>query len=123
MDDLIGLLKQAEFDAEDKLARARSARRILEGKDKPGRKPVSAATTPSAPPADPAASKPPKKRRGRRRSTRADQALALVETNPGITANKIAEEMKIKANYVYRVMAELEKGKKVKKAGRTYTAA
>jgi predicted HTH transcriptional regulator len=71
-----------------------------------------------------AAAKGTKKRRRRRRGgTRADQAVNLIKQRPGITASEIAKSMKIKPNYLYRVLSDLEKQKKVKKKGRTYTAA
>lgn len=59
-------------------------------------------------------------RRRRRKGTRADQAVALVEGSPGITASDIAKTMKIKPNYLYRVLGDLEKEKRVKKKGRQY---
>lgn len=64
-------------------------------------------------------------RRRRRRSggTRADQALQLVAANPGISASEIAQRMKIKPNYLYRVLAELEKEGKVRKDGRAHHVA
>lgn len=61
----------------------------------------------------------PKKRR-RRKGTRADQAVALVEGNPGISASDIAQQMKIKPNYLYRVLGDLEKERRVTKKGRQY---
>ena len=64
-----------------------------------------------------------RRRRGRRGGTRADQALKIVSENPGITASEVAKRMRIKPNYVYRVMGELQKEKKVRKRGRGYTAA
>jgi predicted HTH transcriptional regulator len=64
-----------------------------------------------------------RRRRGRRGGTRADQALKIVSENPGITASEVAKRMRIKPNYVYRVMGELQKEKKVSKRGRGYTAA
>ena len=62
------------------------------------------------------------RRRKRRGGTRADQAVKLVQQNPGITASEIAKSMKIKPNYLYRVLSDLEKQKRVKKKGRTYSA-
>jgi sugar-specific transcriptional regulator TrmB len=62
------------------------------------------------------------RRRKRRGGTRADQAVALIKQNPGITASEIAKSMKIKPNYLYRVLSDLEKQKRVKKKGRTYSA-
>jgi sugar-specific transcriptional regulator TrmB len=60
-----------------------------------------------------------RRRRGRR-STRADQAVKLVKANPGISASEIARKMNIKPNYLYRVLAELQKEGRVRKAGRAY---
>jgi DNA invertase Pin-like site-specific DNA recombinase len=62
------------------------------------------------------------KRRRRRRNTRADQAVKLVADNPGISASEVAKRMKIKPNYLYRVLGDLEKQGKVRKDGRTYHA-
>jgi predicted HTH transcriptional regulator len=63
-----------------------------------------------------------RKRRRRRGGTRADHALKAVQAQPGITASEIAKKLKIKPNYVYRVMAGLVEDGKVKKQGRGYTA-
>jgi hypothetical protein len=63
---------------------------------------------------------PRKRRRRRRGGTRADQAVALVEQNPGISASEIAKTMKIKPNYLYRVLGEMEKEGRVTKRGREY---
>ena len=60
------------------------------------------------------------RRRRRRSGTRADQAVKLVADDPGITASQIATRMKIKPNYLYRVLGELEKEGRVKKKGRQY---
>jgi DNA invertase Pin-like site-specific DNA recombinase len=62
----------------------------------------------------------PKKRRRRRSGTRADQAVKLVQGKPGISASEIAKSMKIKPNYLYRVLGDLEKEGRVKKKGRQY---
>jgi len=63
-----------------------------------------------------------KQRRRRRGGTRADHALKAVTQNPGITASEIAKKLKIKPNYVYRVMSDLVEDGKVVKDGRGYTA-
>lgn len=62
----------------------------------------------------------PRKRRRRAGGTRADQAVALVEKQPGISASDVAKELKIKPNYLYRVLGDLEKEGRVKKDGREY---
>jgi DNA invertase Pin-like site-specific DNA recombinase len=89
------------------------------GKRGPGRprKTASAATTP-APAAGGTATAP--RRRRRRGGTRADQAVSLVEQSPGISASEIAKSMKIKPNYLYRVLGEMEKEGRVVKKGREY---
>jgi DNA-binding MarR family transcriptional regulator len=61
-------------------------------------------------------------KRRRRSGTRADQAVKLIEKNPGISASEIAKTMKIKPNYLYRVLGDLEKEGRVKKKGRQYSA-
>jgi sugar-specific transcriptional regulator TrmB len=60
------------------------------------------------------------RRRKRRGGTRADQAVKLIEGKPGISASDVAKEMKIKPNYLYRVLGDLEKEGRVKKDGRKY---
>jgi sugar-specific transcriptional regulator TrmB len=64
-----------------------------------------------------------RRRRRRRGGTRADQAVKLIQQNPGITASEIAKKMKIQPNYMYRVLGDLEKEGKVKKSGRSYSPA
>ena len=62
----------------------------------------------------------PKRRRKRRGGTRADQAVNLITSEPGISASDVAKQMKIKPNYLYRVLGDLEKEGRVKKDGRQY---
>jgi DNA-binding IclR family transcriptional regulator len=62
----------------------------------------------------------PRRRRKRRGGTRGDQAVSLIEGAPGISASDVAKQMKIKPNYLYRVLADLEKEGRVKKDGRQY---
>ena len=62
------------------------------------------------------------KRPGRPRGTgsRAQEALKLVHANPGITIGELAKRMKIKANYLYRVLPQLQKEGKVEKRDKGY---
>ena len=60
------------------------------------------------------------RRRKRRGGTRADQAVNLITNEPGISASDVAKQMKIKPNYLYRVLGDLEKEGRVKKDGRQY---
>jgi hypothetical protein len=62
----------------------------------------------------------PRRRRRRKGGTRADQAVKLIEGQPGISASDVAKTMKIKPNYLYRVLGDLEKEGRVKKDGRQY---
>ena len=52
--------------------------------------------------------------------TRAMKALELIEAKPGITASEVAKTMKIKPNYLYRVLGDLAEKGHVKKDGRQY---
>jgi sugar-specific transcriptional regulator TrmB len=61
-----------------------------------------------------------RRRRKRRGGTRADQAVKLIEGQPGISASDVAKQMNIKPNYLYRVLGDLEKEGRVKKDGRQY---
>jgi sugar-specific transcriptional regulator TrmB len=112
----------AELDEERK--RLERALAELGGKitrSRPGR-PAGSGRGPGRPPK--AGKKAGTRRRRRRRGgTRADQAVKLVEQNPGISASDIAKTMKIKPNYLYRVLGELEKEGRVKKEGRKYQPA
>jgi hypothetical protein len=65
----------------------------------------------------------PRRRRRRQGGTRAEQALAVVRENPGITVSQLAERLQIgQANYLYRVMAELQSDGAVRKEGRGFVA-
>jgi DNA invertase Pin-like site-specific DNA recombinase len=77
------------------------------GRRGPGRPPGSGSAAPT---------------RRRRRGTRADQAVKLIKANPGISAAEVAKKMRIKPNYLYRVLGDLQKEGRVKKSGRSYTA-
>jgi len=86
----------------------------------PGRPPGSGRRGPGRPPKAATAAGKPVRRRRRRGGTRADQAVSLVEKSPGISASEIAKSMKIKPNYLYRVLSELEGEGRVTKKGRQY---
>jgi ribosomal protein S25 len=62
------------------------------------------------------------RRRGRPRGTgaRAQEALELVHRHPGITIAELAKRMKIKPNYLYRVLPHLEKDGKITKRDKGY---
>lgn len=129
LDEALDLVKKrlAELDEErQRLERAlaelggsvtaprRPGRPRGSGRRGPGRPPKAASTSSASAPTG------PRKRRRRRGGTRADQAVKLVEQNPGISASEIAKQMKIKPNYLYRVLGEMEKEGRVTKKGREY---
>jgi transposase-like protein len=117
LDEARSLVKRRLAELDDERKRLERALADLGGGGKvargPGRPRGSTSSTP-------AASTGPRRRRRRRGGTRADQAVALVEQNPGINASDIAKQMKIKPNYLYRVLGDLEKEGRVKKQGRQY---
>lgn len=112
-------LERTVRELEDQLKQAEQALAALGGKATrrgPGRPRGSASSTSSAKKASAA----PRRRRKRRGGTRADQAVKLIEGQPGISASDVAKTMKIKPNYLYRVLGDLEKEGRVKKKGRQY---
>lgn len=122
LDEARSLVKKRLSELDDERKRLERALADLGGEAttrRPGRPRgvTSKATTSSAP------STGPRRRRRRKGGTRADQAVKLVEDNPGINASDIAKQMKIKPNYLYRVLGDLEKEGRVKKQGRQYHAA
>jgi predicted Rossmann fold nucleotide-binding protein DprA/Smf involved in DNA uptake len=117
-------LERTIRELEDQIKQAEQALAALGGKATrrgPGRPRGSAAKKTSG--STPSKGGAPRRRRKRRGGTRADQAVKLIEQNPGISASDVAKQMKIKPNYLYRVLGDLEKEGRVKKDGRSYSAA
>jgi sugar-specific transcriptional regulator TrmB len=120
LDEARDLVQKRLADLDEERQRLERALAELGGKTarrSPGRprgskKSTSASSTPAA--------ATPRKRRKRRGGTRADQAVSLIEGAPGISASDVAKQMKIKPNYLYRVLGDLEKEGRVKKDGRQY---
>lgn len=106
-----GSHKPATAKSTPKTARKRPGRPT--GRKKAG--PPSATTPVAASPA---------RRAGRRKGSgaRASQALSFVQAEPGITIPELAAKMKIKQNYLYRVLPGLEQENKVQKKGRGWYA-
>jgi transposase-like protein len=127
LDEALDLVKKRLAELDEERKRLERALAELGGTvtRRPGRPPGSGKRGPGRPPktassASGTATASRKRRRRRRSGTRADQAVALVEKNPGISASAIAKELKIKPNYLYRVLGELEKEGRVTKKGREY---
>lgn len=93
------------------------AREALEGIDSPRR-------GPGRPPGSGTGRRRgrPKQRRRRRGGTRREQALKLVQDQPGITVGELADKLGIRQNYLYRVMGELRDEGLVKKQGRGFVS-
>jgi predicted HTH transcriptional regulator len=115
VDQAAALLKERITELEGELAKLQRALASLtegrEGRRGPGRPRGSRSTGTRT-----------RTRRRRRGGTRADEAVALIKANPGMSASEIARKMKIQPNYIYRVLGDLQKEGKVKKSGRKYTA-
>jgi hypothetical protein len=125
LDEARDLIERRLADLDEERRRLERALAELGGKatKRPGRPRGSSSTASAgdaAAPAAPKASGAPKKRRRRRGGTRADQAVDLITSQPGISASDVAKTMKIKPNYLYRVLGDLEKEGRVKKDGRNY---
>jgi predicted Rossmann fold nucleotide-binding protein DprA/Smf involved in DNA uptake len=116
MDGLDGLIAEAEAKRDEAQAKRDEAQKevdaLLGAKLELGGKP----------PAEPRQRKPrsdrgkPRKRKG----NRSDQAVALVEAEPGLSASEVAKKMGIKPNYLYRILGDLEKDGRVSKDGSRY---
>ncbi|MGZ5340738.1 MAG: winged helix-turn-helix domain-containing protein [Solirubrobacterales bacterium] len=107
VDQARDLIEKRLSELDDERQKLEGALRDLGGRRGPGR---------------PRGSGGGRKRRRRRGGTRSEQALKIIQENPGITPSQIAEQLGIQPNYMYRVMNELQKDKLVKKRGRGYFA-
>ena len=97
----------AELEGEVKKLQAARAALVGTASRGPGR-PRGTTTAASSTPSRRRSSRRPGRPRGRRSGgTRAAQALALVQSRPGIKIPDIAKELKIEPNYLYRVMPAL----------------
>ena len=116
VEDAANLLREriSELDSErDRLERALAS--LTDGKE--GRRGPGRPRGSSGPRG---ASNGRKRRRGRRGGTRAEHALKVISENPGVSASEIAERLKMKPNYMYRVLSGLQADGKVRKEGRAY---
>jgi len=114
VDEAASLIRERIKEIESERAQLeRALASLTGGKRGPGRPRGSGSKAPST----------GRRRRRRRGGTRADQAVKLIADNPGISASQIAERMKIKPNYLYRVLAGLEQEGRVREDGRAYSVA
>lgn len=107
-------------ELKEEVARLEAARSALTGGRRGPGRPRSATRTRTQTTrrATTTARRRPGRPRGRSRGgTRANQALELVRSSPGITIPQIAEKMGIEPNYLYRVMPRLATDGQVKREG------
>jgi sugar-specific transcriptional regulator TrmB len=123
LDEARNLVQKRLADLDDERKRLERALAELGGKAvrrAPGRPRGSKSASASAASSTATTPTGTRRRRKRRGGTRADQAVSLIEKQPGISASDVAKTMKIKPNYLYRVLGDLEKEGRVKKQGRQY---
>ena len=106
-------------ELKEEVSRLEAARSALTGGRRgPGRPRATRTTTRAQSTRRATARRRPGRPRGRSRSgTRANQALELVKSTPGITIPQIAEKMGIEPNYLYRVLPRLATDGQVKREG------
>jgi hypothetical protein len=118
IDARVGELKQ-------ELAKLEAARSALVGARRgPGRPPGSGAARTRTRTTARTTGRRTRRSRGRRGgATRANQALELVRSQPGITIPKMAASMGIEPNYLYRVLPKLAGEGQIKRDGQGWVPA
>ncbi len=114
--DIESRLQELKLEVE-RLEAARSALTGGTARRRPGRPAGRASAGNGATPTRRSGRRPGRPRGRRGGNTRANQALELVSSRPGITIPQIAEELKIEPNYLYRVMPKLVSEGRVKRDG------
>jgi len=106
-------------ELKDEVSKLEAARSALVGtRRSPGRPRAARSAAATATTTRRRTGRRPGRPRGRSRGgTRANQALELVRSTPGITIPQIAEKMGIEPNYLYRVMPRLLSDGQVKREG------
>jgi hypothetical protein len=122
VDSTVKDIDQRLGELKAEVAKLEAARSALVGPARrgPGRPPGSRSTTTRRrrTTRTAATARRPGRPRGRRGgNTRANQALELVRSRPGITIPQLAQSMKIEPNYLYRVMPKLVQQGQVKRDG------
>jgi hypothetical protein len=122
VDSTVKDIDQRLGELKAEVAKLEAARSALVGPARrgPGRPPGSRSTTTRRRRSTRTAAtarRPGRPRRRRGGNTRANQALELVRSRPGITIPQLAQSMKIEPNYLYRVMPKLVQQGQVKRDG------
>jgi hypothetical protein len=111
-------------ELKDEVAKLEAARAALVGGRRgPGRPRGSTARTRSTTGRTTSNGRRTRRTRGRRGgATRANEALELVRSTPGITIPQIAKSMGIAPNYLYRVLPKLQQDGQLKRDGQGWVA-
>ncbi len=118
VDDTVKEIDTRLHALQEEVKRLEAAKAALVGGGAARRGPGRPRAAASNPTTRRSASRRPGRPRGRRGgNTRANQALELVRSRPGITIPQIAEELKIEPNYLYRVMPKLVSDGQVRREG------
>jgi hypothetical protein len=111
-------------ELKDEVAKLEAARAALVGGRRgPGRPRGSTTRTRSTTGRTTSNGRRTRRTRGRRGgATRANEALELVRSTPGITIPQIAKSMGIAPNYLYRVLPKLQQDGQLKRDGQGWVA-
>jgi predicted Rossmann fold nucleotide-binding protein DprA/Smf involved in DNA uptake len=126
VDSTVKGIDQRLTELKDEVAKLEAARSALVGSRRgPGRPRGTRATSARATRRSTSTtSRRTRRTRGRRGgATRANQALELVRSNPGITIPQIAKQMGIEPNYLYRVLPRLQEEGQIKRDGQGWVPA
>ncbi len=118
MSELEGLIEQLSTEFEQ-LKRISGMLDDTNGTAQATAKPARGRSSRRTPRGDGASAKPTRSR-PQRGGNRAQQALKLIESQPGLSAAELADAMGMKRNYLYRVLPALEQEGKITKQGKGY---
>jgi predicted ArsR family transcriptional regulator len=121
LDEIRSSLKKRLLELEPLITEHAQVRKALDALESAGNR-VQGTARSAAKRSRPAEAGTPARRRGRPRGTggRAQEVLAHVHRQPGITIAELARRMKIKPNYLYRVLPTLEKDGMLHKRDKGY---
>jgi CRP-like cAMP-binding protein len=117
VDTAVKSIDQRLRELKDEVSKLEAARAALVGNRRGPGRPARAASTRTRRTRTSTTRRPGRPRGRRGGSTRANQALELVRSRPGITIPQIASSLKIEPNYLYRVMPRLVADGQVRRQG------
>jgi predicted Rossmann fold nucleotide-binding protein DprA/Smf involved in DNA uptake len=123
LDSTVKDIDQRLTELKDETAKLEAARSALVGARRGPGRPRGASTRRTRRTATTPARRTRRSRGRRGGATRANQALELVRSNPGITIPQIAKQMGIEPNYLYRVLPRLQQEGQIKRDGQGWVPA